>query len=83
MARIRHHGCCLRCGTRRTCRRCDRHTGRARKESPKSGTHIQVSTRPPPTHTNEHDAHALVFTHRPGDTCRPVPMGHRAFLRVK
>eukprot|EP00966_Prymnesium_polylepis_P132535 3063951-Prymnesium_polylepis.1 len=25
----------------------------------------------------------LVLTHRPGGTCRPVPMGYRAFLRVR
>eukprot|EP00966_Prymnesium_polylepis_P206791 4790305-Prymnesium_polylepis.1 len=31
------------------------------------------------THAHEHDAHALVLTHRPGDMCRPVPMGVGAF----
>eukprot|EP00966_Prymnesium_polylepis_P294075 6791750-Prymnesium_polylepis.1 len=25
----------------------------------------------------------LCLTHRLGDMCRPVPMGHRAFLRVR
>eukprot|EP00966_Prymnesium_polylepis_P311166 7189050-Prymnesium_polylepis.1 len=27
--------------------------------------------------------HAHTHTHRPGDTCRSVPTGHRAFPRVR
>ena len=48
------------------------HSGYAAQSASPAGEHAHTA--------HEHDGHALVLTHRPGDTCRPVPMGHRAFL---